>query len=131
MFIFFKEVRYNYTLLWFIISICILTHINLFIIVYCTVKFTMVEKCLLCGEVRRKGSVSLHKFPRDDDLRKQWIKFCKLNEHTDDVRNIKLCSNHFKEDSSMGYPCTGYPKLLRSNAVPSLYFNKKEKTVSK
>jgi hypothetical protein len=50
-----------------------------------------------------------------------WLKFCNLTEGLDVVDNIKLCTNHFRDEDYIGLPDSNLQrKRLRSGALPSI-----------
>ena len=91
----------------------------------------MPRRCIAagCDSVGGKGS-SLHKFPKDEALRKKWIKAIKEQRSNWDGPSpySLLCSNHFTEDcfitvgvrfrDEMGMPTA---KRLKPDAVPTIF----------
>ena len=82
-----------------------------------------------CDTVSGKG-YSLHKFPRDESMRKQWVRAVKHKRSNWDgpTSSSYLCSKHFKPKcfvtdgvwfcEKMGIPAQ---KHLKSNAVPTIF----------
>ncbi|XP_051727731.1 uncharacterized protein LOC127500556 isoform X3 [Ctenopharyngodon idella] len=87
------------------------------------------RKCILPGcENLQNSSVSLFKFPKNDDIKKRWINFVK--RHIDGelriTTNTRLCSEHFTPDSftnfhrrQLGF--TDNPLLLVNGAEPTIF----------
>lgn len=85
----------------------------------------MRRKCIFgCNNVKN----SLFKFPKNDDIKKRWIRF--VTSHLDGKlrmsTNTRLCSKHFTPDSfinfhrrQLGY--TDNPLLLVNGAVPTIF----------
>uniref|UniRef100_A0A671WB72 THAP domain-containing protein 1 n=1 Tax=Sparus aurata TaxID=8175 RepID=A0A671WB72_SPAAU len=79
--------------------------------------------------VQGNGAISLFKFPKDDNVRKQWINFVKRS-YCGEFKitiNTRLCSVHFTPDSYSNYHQvkSGYLKsqlTLVSGAAPTLSF---------
>lgn len=68
-------------------------------------------------------SSSSFRFPYDRTIRSLWLQACGLNEETDDVKNVCICSLHFRaEDFS---PCSS-SRRLKKDAVPSVNVKNKK-----
>ncbi|KYQ48838.1 hypothetical protein ALC60_11890 [Trachymyrmex zeteki] len=74
--------------------------------------------CVLCGN--RDKSVSYFAFPKEENIRKQWLAFCGINEQ---VLNTvtKLCTNHFREEDIIKKPKRSY---MKPNTVPFIHGKK-------
>ena len=64
-----------------------------------------------------------HAFPKDPELRVQWIQACMRKDPINPV-HAEICSNHFVEDDydrDLKYELLGLPKRkrLKKDAVPS------------
>lgn len=79
--------------------------------------------CVLCGN--REKSVSYHKFPKQEETRKQWLAFCEINERVLNTAT-RLCSNHFHEEFKKK---VSNGIVLKPNAVPSICANMKNNEV--
>jgi len=75
--------------------------------------------CVLCGN--RDQSTSYYSFPKKEDVRKEWLAFCEINEN---VLNTvtKLCEHHFNEQEIIR---KAKGSCLKPNAVPM--YKKKRK----
>ncbi|KYN22412.1 THAP domain-containing protein 9, partial [Trachymyrmex cornetzi] len=64
-------------------------------------------------------------FPKEEDIRKQWLAFCGINEH---VLNTvtKLCANHFREEDMIKKVKRSY---IKPNTVPSIYRKKTKRSL--
>ncbi|KYN06208.1 hypothetical protein ALC62_02847, partial [Cyphomyrmex costatus] len=62
----------------------------------------------------------IYRFPKNENLRKQWLHACRLSIK-DDVRNVYICSDHFRNDDyrdNRGLLRT--MSLLKQGLVPSI-----------
>ncbi|XP_039522036.1 uncharacterized protein LOC120475416 isoform X2 [Pimephales promelas] len=86
------------------------------------------RKCILpgCDRIENR-SVSLFKFPKNDQIKKKWIHF--VERHLDGelkiTTNTRLCSDHFTPDSFINFHrrqlgFTDNPLLLASGAEPTI-----------
>ncbi|XP_022163987.1 uncharacterized protein LOC111029331 [Myzus persicae] len=81
---------------------------------------TMVKLCVICGNVDGVDGVSVHRFPTNDQQRRQWVLFvesCGVNVQPILV-TTKLCSRHFVVGHD--YRAETNRRRLFSRAVPSL-----------
>uniref|UniRef100_A0A673FNC7 THAP domain-containing protein 1 n=1 Tax=Sinocyclocheilus rhinocerous TaxID=307959 RepID=A0A673FNC7_9TELE len=86
------------------------------------------RKCVLPGcDHLQNSSVSLFKFPKNDDIKKRWIKFVKrhLDGELRITTNTRLCSEHFTPDSFINFHrrqlgFTDNPLLLVNGAEPTI-----------
>lgn len=63
----------------------------------------------------------INRFPKQEEIRKQWITFCGIDEHILNTAT-RLCSNHFCEEMKK---IISKSVVLKPNAVPSIYKTKK------
>ena len=105
-----------------ICAFCEITVCNILLVL----KFVkMPEKCVaqFCSNTA-KEMISLHKFPKDDKLRRQWRKFVQMKgANWIETSASKLCSIHFAQDNFTNYSMVemGYQTklLLRDDAIPT------------
>ncbi|KAG8187522.1 hypothetical protein JTE90_019952 [Oedothorax gibbosus] len=82
----------------------------------------MPNSCVVlnCKEWRKKGFVTLHRFPKDPERRKLWENKVKKTNFKA-TNSSRICSKHFTDDcydtSKFGGP------WLKENAVPSIFEN--------
>ena len=80
-----------------------------------------------CFSSSKKKNVSLHSFPKEENIRKRWIHLCKRQDSIN-VNNAKICSLHFEENAfqrHLKYELLNLPvpaKLVRikQDALPTL-----------
>ncbi|XP_076284831.1 uncharacterized protein LOC143211232 isoform X2 [Lasioglossum baleicum] len=74
--------------------------------------------CVFCGISRNNTkNVTFHRFPRDEPIRKEWLKIIGLEGLS--VRNSTLlCSNHFTEDCFIVYFCN--KKRVKLGSMPTI-----------
>lgn len=62
----------------------------------------------------------INRFPKEENIRKQWLAFCGINEQ---VLNTvtKLCTNHFREEDIIKKPKRSY---MKPNTVPFIHGKK-------
>ncbi|XP_057195137.1 uncharacterized protein LOC130557432 isoform X2 [Triplophysa rosa] len=88
-----------------------------------------LRKCILpgCNNIKN-SSVSLFKFPKNDNVRNKWIHFVKshLDGELTITTNTRLCSDHFTPDNftnlnqrQLGF--TDSPLLLVNAAEPTIF----------
>ncbi|XP_018300339.1 uncharacterized protein, partial [Mycetomoellerius zeteki] len=61
------------------------------------------------------------RFPKQKEIRKQWLEFCEIDEHILNAAT-RLCSNHFREELKKKL---SKDIVLKSNAIPSVHIKKK------
>ncbi|XP_016327466.1 uncharacterized protein LOC107677180 isoform X2 [Sinocyclocheilus anshuiensis] len=94
----------------------------------CQLAMPASRKCVLPGcDHLQNSSVSLFKFPKNDDIKKRWIKFVKrhLDGELRITTNTRLCSEHFTPDSFINFHrrelgFTDNPLLLVNGAEPTI-----------
>lgn len=89
--------------------------------------------CNFQSKGNRQSEVSIHSFPKDEKLRKQWEDACGRDELPKDPR---LCSRHFSADAFEDFHrpqlmkeltgISGYKRRLKPNAVPTIFPHVKE-----
>ncbi|CAH0553834.1 unnamed protein product [Brassicogethes aeneus] len=75
--------------------------------------------CYICGRINNQ--ISLHKFPKDENLKRFWLESCDLNE-ADKVDTLKLCFKHFTPEDFINIKARSFGGhlTLNKNAVPSV-----------
>uniref|UniRef100_A0A3P8YMA7 THAP-type domain-containing protein n=1 Tax=Esox lucius TaxID=8010 RepID=A0A3P8YMA7_ESOLU len=83
------------------------------------------------ARLQRGSDVSLHCFPHEKKIRKQWEVACGRVQLPKDPR---LCSRHFSPDAFEAFSrlkeltgAAGYKRRLKPNAVPSIFPHKEPK----
>uniref|UniRef100_A0A8C6LMG5 THAP-type domain-containing protein n=1 Tax=Nothobranchius furzeri TaxID=105023 RepID=A0A8C6LMG5_NOTFU len=81
----------------------------------------MVRKCSVVG---RSGSVGLHSFPLDLEIRRQWLRSIGVQDNSQLPPGAVVCNQHFTRDSfanmmefEMGYSARLH---LKREAVPTV-----------
>ncbi|XP_039431643.1 uncharacterized protein LOC120414507 [Culex pipiens pallens] len=69
-----------------------------------------------CKSTRSNPTVTLHKFPKDPNVRDKWLKFCGCA----DGQNLFVCSLHFRENDYEHIFMQNAKKILQKSAVPSI-----------
>ncbi|XP_014486415.1 PREDICTED: uncharacterized protein LOC106750523 isoform X2 [Dinoponera quadriceps] len=80
------------------------------------------RRCYLCErKANATENISLHRFPREQQLRSKWLNACNLSE-TDDVSKVYICSCHFKDENYRQKIALGkyVGNWLLPGAVPSV-----------
>ena len=73
-------------------------------------------KCVFCGNLSNsKKNTALHKFPRDEQLCKEWLRLIGLGLRI--KSSTFLCSDHFTQDSFVVYYNR---KCLKPGTVPTI-----------
>ncbi|KAJ8932474.1 hypothetical protein NQ314_014633 [Rhamnusium bicolor] len=69
-------------------------------------------------------TLTYHRFPKNIDARLLWIKACNLNENTDDVSTLFICSKHFAVDDYVDSNAKQFGGVtrLKPGAVPRTKF---------
>ena len=88
---------------------------------------TMVKRCLVqfCGNTSKTGH-SVHKFPKDPSLRRQWVKFVQVKRanFSEPSENSVICGSHFSSESFerclMNEMGLKKQRLLVPGAVPTI-----------
>lgn len=84
----------------------------------------MVKSCYICGSKQNSDqNISLHIFPKDQQILLQWFRVCGLSEDRDHVsRSVVLCSRHFKSKDFWPQKINLGKKInvLKPGAVPSV-----------
>ncbi|CAG5090593.1 Protein of unknown function [Cotesia congregata] len=81
----------------------------------------MVNSCLCDRKASRADNISLHRFPKNLDVRIKWLNACGLTIN-DDVRRTSICSRHFKAEDICQSNFFGTVKSsIKRNAVPTLH----------
>lgn len=88
---------------------------------------TMVKRCVVqfCGNSSKTGH-SVHKFPKDFNLRRQWIRFVQVKRANfiEPSESSVICGSHFSPDSFeknfMNEMGLKKQRLLISGAVPTI-----------
>ncbi|XP_038575014.1 uncharacterized protein LOC119902736 isoform X2 [Micropterus salmoides] len=79
------------------------------------------RRCVLHCE----GQPSMHRLPKDESLKNQWIKFIFNTVPQDYSPNLLLCSNHFREDCFLNRQQynSGFAQrlVLKDDATPTLF----------
>ncbi|XP_051173463.1 THAP domain-containing protein 1-like isoform X2 [Leptopilina boulardi] len=74
-------------------------------------------KCFLCGKLPdSQNNLTLHKFPRDENLCKKWLNILGL-EKKQLTKNSHLCSNHFNPEN-FTINCNGSRNMLKPGSTP-------------
>ena len=72
------------------------------------------DTCVFCGNSRQKDpSVSMHRFPRDLTLRREWIKALKLDDSTIKDHH-RVCRRHFPHGDPKNKPSISLGKRFAS-----------------
>ncbi len=96
-----------------------------------------------CNNSKTKG-INLHRFPKDPNINRQWVKFVRKRRPNFDPKlysNPVLCSDHFEASCYTkslagqleGFDTSKTKKFLQRDAVPTIYLvstNKEEKPKS-
>ncbi|KFM62878.1 THAP domain-containing protein 2, partial [Stegodyphus mimosarum] len=83
----------------------------------------MKDKC-------KENKISFHLFPKDENLRKEWIIRIK-RENFNPTPNTRICSEHFEEECFIYQPFTNR-RSLKADAVPTKFiFNLTKGTTRK
>uniref|UniRef100_A0A8D8N736 (northern house mosquito) hypothetical protein n=1 Tax=Culex pipiens TaxID=7175 RepID=A0A8D8N736_CULPI len=69
-----------------------------------------------CKSTRSNPNVTLHKFPKDPNVRDKWLKFCGCA----DGQNLFVCFLHFRENDYEHIFMQNAKKNLQKSAVPSI-----------
>ncbi|XP_032669918.1 uncharacterized protein LOC116843559 [Odontomachus brunneus] len=80
------------------------------------------RRCYLCEKkADANKNISLHRFPKERQLRSKWLNVCKLSE-ADDVSKVYICSWHFKDEDYRKKEALGkyVGNWLLPGAVPSI-----------
>ena len=92
---------------------------------------------------RLKDNVSIHKPPKDPEIRKKWFNFvAKTRENVSKLNTVYVCSDHFTEDdytinpSQFGLFASGetdvrFRRTLKRGVVPSIYPTPTEEQLQK
>ncbi|XP_053598979.1 uncharacterized protein LOC103569873 [Microplitis demolitor] len=82
----------------------------------------MVHSCYLCDRKASKAdNISLHKFPKNAELRTKWSNTCELTKN-DDLNRVYICSRHFRTDDICQSNIFGKVKTcIKRDAVPTLF----------
>ncbi|XP_056636782.1 uncharacterized protein LOC130445245 [Diorhabda sublineata] len=82
----------------------------------------MAKSCYLCDrKASQADNISLHRFPKNLDIRIKWLNACGLTIN-DDVRRTTICSRHFKAEDICQSNIFGMVKSsIKRNAVPTIY----------
>ncbi|XP_018577555.1 THAP domain-containing protein 6 [Anoplophora glabripennis] len=96
---------------------------------YCSVK-----GCKKYAPQIRNEDISFHNFPKDDNLKQQWIDFCQRGKNWIPKQYSKICSRHFNtEDFEANYMWEllniSTKRRLHNNTVPSRRENSEEEDV--
>lgn len=89
----------------------------------------MVCTCIVpgcCSSTRKIPGVSIHRFPKDTDLCKRWLRAInnpKFGEDTtlEALKNQTVCSLHFKLEDFEPNPLGLKRPALLKNAIPSVF----------
>ena len=91
----------------------------------------MPKSCVagLCSRQTKRDCVSLHVFPKEPSLRRQWVKFVQLKRKDFTMKNVsehtQLCHLHFHEENFINQKqiCNGFAKLriLSPEAIPTVH----------
>ena len=84
------------------------------------------KRCVVmfCDKTNADG-VSMHKFPTEEKVRRQWVSFVRQKRDTDSWKQGSghICSDHFTPEDyhDYGMKVAGYASkmLLKKNAIPS------------
>ena len=90
----------------------------------------MPNNCAVFGcysSYHKKENITFHKFPKDEELKRQWIQLCKRADQIN-VKNARVCSLHFEPAAykrNLMYELLGQPVppsrvCLNEDAVPTL-----------
>ena len=90
-----------------------------------------------CSE-KLKDNVSIHKPPKDQEIRKKWFNFVsKTRKNVSKLNTVYVCSDHFTEDANTINPSqfsllasaetdVRFRRTLKREVVPSIYLTPSE-----
>lgn len=90
----------------------------------------MPNNCAVGGctsSYKQKGGIIFHSFPRDESLRRKWVRLCNL-ENINPVF-ARVCSRHFHENDYkrnlkyelLDLPIPKHLRTLKADTVPTLH----------
>ena len=83
----------------------------------------MVQRCCIknCKERQKHGAnVSFHQFPKNPELKKQWVKAIKC-DNFEPSSHSRVCSKHFASDCFVGSPWSS-KRILSVTAIPNVSY---------